>query len=116
MYNTLGLSTGPCLPLLTGTCQGSFVTAKGVRTRGPDGLLMLNDGLLVLLLDLRGLTLLLLLWQVILVLSASPLHHLACDTKLCGVGAIKRPSHSMGTTVSAQGCKETQVNKGPDSD
>ena len=67
MQNTLGLSVGPCLPLLTGTCQGSFVTAKVVRTRGPDRLLMLNDGLLVLVLDLRGLTLLL-LWQVILVL------------------------------------------------
>lgn len=42
---------------------------------------MLNEGLLVLVLDLRGLTLLLLLWGFILVLSDSPLHHLACDVK-----------------------------------
>jgi len=66
---------------------------------------MLSDGFLVLVLDLRGLTLLLLLWQVISVRSASPLYHLACDIKLCGVGACAHP-HSLGAAVPAQGCKQ----------
>lgn len=87
------------------------MTAKGVRTRGPVlVLLMLNDGRLVLVLDLRGLTLLLLLWQVISMLSVSPPHQFACDMKVCGAGAVTCP-HGTGSTVSAQGCKGTLAGK-----
>lgn len=40
------------------------MTAKGFRTRDPCGFLTLNEGLLVLVLDLRGLILLLLLCKL----------------------------------------------------